>query len=619
MEYPSYITNIKTTNAEYLYSALGSFWTSLFSDQDTLKGYTLGQAEEIIQRYQDFVEIVNSFNIDKSPVWHKENWKPLVIYKSQVNRVSFVFNLDDSVFGPQPATDTVYNGVTFRFGRDKQPSAEVYTYEPSEVINTAAAISDKIIDPTVLMTRGVDFNFDKGIVYFNRDPFQLNIPTSQVINEDGQPATYVDDQGTIQLEERLILWLCSAEIDKDLIYNNFGNWICNLKESSEEYKQIIKALMKIAVHGPTVYQLTLCLSAFMEIPIATKDEVVEQVFEDQYSKFIVTNLSVYKVKRHHHIKEEIEAGYTLRKGQTMTTNLGLWDSMSRFPGQRYTNTDFSYGWWTDKEITGDLFNLSKYLFYGEYMNQLAFSTDMELVSLNGQGEIVFPVQGEARDVNTFLGYLNQEQNKELIKDVFKLINNGDTYPLIPLSFVMENFLKNNTILIKMDFEKEDDHVRILSLLPLLREYLPPYCYCVYKLALSVAQEVVDNFDNCTEIEFTGGVQTLNCDGSNSSGEIEKLAPYDYMDVRNRLFELARQIIVRADEDLYQDYVVCGVDVQANNPTSVTAALAEIETLVPDDVYTESRFAIVSEGKPVTPIPNGASTASYPSLLMLDFS
>lgn len=620
MEYPSYITNTKTTSAEYLYSALGSFWTSLFSDKDTLKGYTLGQAEEIIQRYQDFVEIVNSFSIDNCTVWHTENWKPLVIYKSQVNRVKFVFADNDAVFGPQPASDAIYNNVTFRFGKDKQPSAEVYTYQPSDYFNSAAIISDKLIDPTIMLVRGIDYNIDEGIFYFNKDPFTLNIPTSQVINEDGQPATFITDQGTVELEERLILWLCSAEIDKSTVYNNFGSWVVDIQtRSSQEYKQLIDALMKIAVHGPTMYQLMLALSAFLEIPLATKEEVIEQIVEDSYNKFVVTSGSVYKVKKYHNLREAIQVGYTLKKGEVITTNLATYDSLSRFPGQQYTNTDMSFGWWTDQNLTGSLFNLSKYLFYGDYMHQLAFSTEMEIVSLNSSGDVVFPVSGSAEDVNTFLNYINQADNKSVIMDVFKLNEIGDTYPLIPLSFVMENFLKNNTILIKFDFESQDDHVRVLSLLPYLREYLPPYCYCIYKLSLAVAQEVVDNFDNCTTIEFTGGTQTLNCDGSNEDGTIEKLAPYNYNDIETRLFELARQIIVRADEDLYQDFVVCGIPVQANDPSSVEDAIDEVATIITAVAVTEERFAIVSEGKPTTAIPTGATTANYSSLLLLDFS
>lgn len=620
MEYPYYISNTKTTSAEYLYSALGSFWTSLFSDKDTIKGYTLGQSQEIIQRYQDFVETVNSFSIEKCPVLHVENWKPLVILKSQINRVKFVFEPDEAVFGAQPETDPIYRGVTFRFGKDKQPSAEVYTFQPTEAIDKAAVISDKILDPTKLLISGVDFDIDDRVFYFNENPFELGIPTAQVINEDGIPATYVDDQGIIHQEEQLILWISHAEIDQQLIYNNFGCWLTNLNiPNTEEYKQLINSLMKIAVHGPTMYQILLCLAAFIEIPIAKEVDTIEQIVKTAQGKFIVTSRSVYKVKAHYSLKEEIQVGYTLRKGEVMTTNVSMFDSLSRFPGKKYTNTDMSFGWWTDKSLTGDLFNISKYLFYGEYMYQLAFSTDMEIVSINSNGDIVFPVSGASEDVNTFLGYINQNDNKQIIKDKLGINNPGELYPLIPLSFVMENFLKNNSALVKFEFEPEDDHVQILSLLPLLKDYLPPYCYFIYKLSLTVAQDVVDNFDNCTTIDFTGGPQVLNCDGSNSGGAIEKLAPYNYNDVANRLFELAREVIVRADEDLYKDYVVCGIPVQPNDPSSVEDAIDEVAELVPAAVVTEDRFAIVSEGKPVYAIPEGATTATYSSLLMLDFS
>lgn len=620
MVYPAYITSTKTTSADYLYSALGSFWTSLFSEKDTLRGYTLGQAEEITQRYLDFIEVVSSFAIDETPLFHKVNWQPLTLYKSQLSRVNFVFEENEATFGPQDSSDPIYQGVTFRFGRDKQPSAEVYTYQPTEKIHYAGVIADKILQPTKLLNAGVDYKIEENIFYFNVDPFTLGFPTSQVVNEDGAVVTFTDIDGETKEDERLILWLYSADLDTSIVYNNFGAWLINLPASSTDgYKKLISSLMKIAVNGPTMYQLTLCLAAALEIPVVTQPEVVESVFLDGYAQYVVTDKTVHKVKNEHTIKDTIVAGYNLKKGELLTTNLSIYDSLSRFPGKAYTNSDISSGWWVSSELTGGLFNLSKYLFFGEYLFQLAFSTSLELVTLNAEGDIVFPVSGAAEDVQTFNGYLNQEENKEKLKEVFNLVSPGDTYPLIPFIFVMENFLKNNTVLMTLDFADKDDHVKILSLLPELAKYLPPYCYCVYKLRIEVARELVNNFSNCTSITFDSGTQLLNCDGTNEDGTIEKLAPYNYTSITQRLFELAREIIVRADEDLYKDYVVCGIPLIADDPTSEAEAIDVVETLIPAAAVTEKRFVVVSEGRPLVEIPEGVTTAGYPSLLLLDFS
>ena len=70
---------------EVLYQSLGSFWTQIFSEKGTIKGYTLGQAEELTQSYYKLLDTINSFSIKHIPVFSTVRWQPLIIKKSKYN------------------------------------------------------------------------------------------------------------------------------------------------------------------------------------------------------------------------------------------------------------------------------------------------------------------------------------------------------------------------------------------------------------------------------------------------------------------------------------------------------------------------------------------------------
>ena len=69
MDFPINKTG-SVTDPVFLYRSLGSFWTDIFQDKETLKGYTKGQAEEITQRYLDLIEAINSFSATDIDVFH---------------------------------------------------------------------------------------------------------------------------------------------------------------------------------------------------------------------------------------------------------------------------------------------------------------------------------------------------------------------------------------------------------------------------------------------------------------------------------------------------------------------------------------------------------------------
>lgn len=592
------------TDGEYLYRGLGSFWTQLFSERDTLKGYTRASAEELVQRYYELIEVIDSYSVESCPIFKKEKWRPIVLYKSKFNKLPFSFKQNDAVFGPQPESSVYYQDLTFQFGRSKTPAAAVYSYQVGKELASFSVIADKVIAPQKLYIQGSDVYRDaSGALYFNSNIFEdSTLPRALVIGENGEVETYTDNEGNEFEEEFLVLWAYHGSQDVDFLYYNFGH-IFNFKQvSSATYRSILSALFALYVDGPTIRNIQACCAAFLDIPyVYTPVETVDYIFADTSNNYVVTDKNCYKLKKEFTLRSDLANGKILYVGDLLIEDVAVYDNLKATSLDFYAPGQQTYGWWTKPGVLGTKLALSKHLFYGKYFHQLLFSTELDVISLNAVGDIVFPVTGDTRDVDTFNRYLNSNSSrKTAIKEALGLENPGDTYVTIPVNFVLENFMKSNCAMIYVAFYDEDIRTRFLNLLPLLREQFPPYVYLILRFDINQEVDVYTGLNDTITISFDSGDEVLNADGSNSTGEIENLSPFGYKDVNNRLFEIAYGVRQSSTADLPMDYVVTDEDV------------------LDVDTVSDGRFLLVKDGTPLRPIPTGATTAQYNNLLLIAF-
>lgn len=613
-EYPLAINQKGTVQDwEYLYYSLGSFWTDVFKDKETIKGYSKGMAEEMVQRYYDLVETINSYSVEDINIYHKQKWQPLYIYKSRFGAIPFVFEKDGAVFGPQPAEDPYYSGRTFNFGGKKTPAAEVFLYKTENSLKEFGAIVEQILNPKVLYTYSTDVILEDGVLFFNKNIFENSlIPRVTVVDEFGKKVTYTNDNGDILDEELIILWICNASIDTEYLYKSFGS-IFGLKlQSGVAFKEILNQLVNLYIDGPTIKSMLAVCAAFLLTPVSLEnDEVVEQYIVADDFKYIITDKRVYKFATKFNLAKDVVVGNTLKAGTSLTDALLYLD-----------NPKVISGWWKGSNILDSKLALSQYLFNGPYMNQLIFSNSLELVTLNAQGDIVFPVEGSPKDVELFQKYINEPVNQQTIKDTFNLTNPGDIYPLIPVDFVMENFLKLNAAILSIKFDSTMGE-ELTILLPLLKNALPPYVYLITKLSLSLETENYDKLNNSSSITIGNNPpETVNSDGSNEDGLIEKIAPDNYKNVKNRLFELSRGVpidIVSEYEYVYfnrylSEYMTTYIDFTACD--SMTRGELFPGAARPDITFTSTGMNHVENNGieiyvATTPgIPNASPTAYY---------
>jgi len=519
------------TNRDNLFMSLGSFWTQVFQEQGTLRGYTLAMAEELIQSYYNLIDILNSYSVKDVPVLARTKWQPLVIKKSEFNHVPIQFAPASVVFGAQPASDSYYAGQTFLFGKAKTPFSWVYSLAPNTPLRKFSVVADRVIGPKAIYVNGVDVIIDpSNVLYFNSDPFQnSSIPRAAIINDNGTPATFVDNNGDKHNDELIILWCYNAENDKNYLYDNFGILFDFKLPSSEKYKAMLQGVFNLFVSGPTVNAIKSVMAAFTGVtPVVNTQETIQDVYSDNIYKYVITDKEVYRFDKDQNLMPGVKAGKVVYGGEILVDVVQYYDALIK------------PNWWSSVSSAPQV-GLSTHIFLGDYKHQLFFSTSTSLVTLDAKGKIVFPVLGTPGDVLEFNKFINRPENINANKKALGLKNPGNTAVIVPADFIFNNFIKNNTALLKFNFYSPADVSTFFSYYPLLQKYLPAHIYTLLYVNLNLSADVYGNMNSRYSIPALPGV-SLSVDGSNSDGTRPTTGVGDsnyYKDYKSRLFSLSK--------------------------------------------------------------------------------
>ena len=594
---PSKFPANDVTDGQYLYRSLGSFWTQIFQDKNVLKGYTTGMAEELIQAYINLVETVNQYSVTDIDVLHTERWKPLVIKKSEYNKAPFVFEPNAAKFGVQPASDKYYANALFRFGFPKETSGDIYSFSPGFALQDFGLIANRIISPSLLLIPGVDTVIANGVVYCNTDLFNNQyVPRAKVLGEFGQVATYAATDGTTQEDEFIVLWIYQAAIDNDELYRNFGALFDLRLPTSSNYKELLKSLMGLCVSGPTITAITAALAALLASPVCIdSQETVEDVYSDDTREYVVTDKNVYRIPVGKQVAANVVEEAVLYAGQALTTNIVVLDTV------------LSNAWW-ETVAHNPKTAMASHVFACNPHMQLFFSTGVEMVT-HIDGVLNFPVTGDAKDVEAFQAYINEPERKaELLPKLGLSV--VQAVPINPSDFVFRNLFKNNTLLLKLSFDSDVDVAQFFSLLPILKDYLPPHVYIIIYVTLTLPAEDILNLNNGLTIPAFGSTR-FSLDGSAQVsgarpvlGSLETDLLY-YKDYENRVFCISVGPY-REGEPLHADANLDKVYINGTTGNRIIAG----------HVFTDIPLTVQPIGEETARTP---STKEIPTVLLIDFS
>lgn len=583
-----YPTNT-VTDGQFLYRSLGSFWTQLFSDKEALKGYTLGMAEELIQSYYNLVEVVRQFSVKDIDILHKEKWKALLVKKSEFNLLAVKVG-DGLTFGRQPITDPLYANKLFRVGFPKE-SSNAYSFKPPFSLKKFGALANRIISPSLILIPGVDVIFKDDALLFNKNLFnEPSIPRTKLITSEGVQVTYTDTSGVVQDDEFIVLWLYSAEQDTQELYNNFGVLFDLNQPTSQNYKDLLKALMNLATDGPTINALNKALAAIMDVPIIIEShEIVEDVYDLEAYSYVITDKNTYRSPIAYPLRKGVLAGAHLQAGDILTDNIRLYD------------TSISPAWWRT-EITTSKLGFASHVFTANPDRQLLFDNVSSLITYNpATDRVTFPVSGDAADVQTFQDYINLPENKPAVMAGLKLSKDFTSVSVNPLDFVFGNFFKNNTLFIKTVFYSNTKINAFFNLLGEIRPYLPPHVYLLLCADIQQPTDELSNLNSSLAIAAYPGV-TFCADGSANTGARPGGFPADpmyYKDFRNRMFCVSK--------GPYRN------GLPLHHPNNLDTMVVNNSQTLEGNTGTGIKCGLMR-----TVIPAGATNRDVPTILLIDF-
>lgn len=475
-----------------LLNSLGFFWSELFGEKNTIKGYSFAQSEELIQRYYDLIETVASHSVVDIPVLHTERWSPLRIRKSLLGKTPLVLTPETSseawVIGAQGAGD--YNGVTFTLGKSKPTADGVYVYPLPEGLKKFGLIANRILRPSLLFPIGSSVKVTDSVMYFDQNIFLLpEITRYTVVDEVGAPKTFINTQGEQEVDEEAIVWVYHGEVDSSLLQVNFGAMFDITLKSTEGHKQVLQSLMKLTVSGPSVAAIRGLMSAFVGVRLIQETgEVVEDIINHQGTTTVITSKNSYAFDSN---------SYSLKPNVVVGTSLGLGDPVC--DAVEYHDYVTSKDWWnrTYQKTAGvPLFpevSLGKHLFLGNYKYGLIFENAFRAVYYDSSGSITFPVLGNSEDIIEFHRVINL--NAAELAAALGLTKPAagdapDTVTINPLDFVFSNFLKTTSGVVKAKFKSLTDSLDFMENFGTVRSSLPINAYLLFFIDVDLPTELL---------------------------------------------------------------------------------------------------------------------------------
>jgi hypothetical protein len=264
---------------EALLNVLGSFWSRTYTGVDQLHSYTRATAAAVAQTQLNLLETVAAISRFDVPVFHTENWLPVVLRKSDTNVTSvnqYKFDVGEFEFDGTP-------GLQF----DAFAGSDFFAFPVPETLRTPAKLFDKLLFPTFALSGGVDFVVDdiNHVIVFVSDPFASTTVTRRPIYD-----------GDKLVDEEITLWAFKAQLDYQYVFQQFAYAVNINLQSSDNAKKLVNAVIDgLLAGGATAAILSEVFAAVFDVPVVkTASETVAAMSVDNAGLFIATDKHVYR-------------------------------------------------------------------------------------------------------------------------------------------------------------------------------------------------------------------------------------------------------------------------------------------------------------------------------------
>jgi hypothetical protein len=457
-------------NQRKLLALLGSFWSDLFLGVDQVVGQLIAAGETAHQASMDLDETIYSVGRPTVPVFHTEQWYSYPIYESQRGSVPVLYGGTGA---------GVFGGGLF-YGASAVP---VYSWACP--VANVDLISNRIYDPSLTLTRGLDFVIDGGRLVFMADPFA---------DPRFLPQPVLDDQGQL-IDRSITLWLFRPAIDQQHVWIQFGYIMGIQLPSSQPYKDMINALLDAITGCTATEQLDQMLAAVTGCPLARGDETVEVVTTFADTLLVITDQWAYQFPTA--CNPVVQPGDVVEEGDALVDTVQTW----------YLNHGTVPDWL-------DGLSVGEGLLQPGYLSDLTFSdADVPVVvepDVDGYTKVSWALGGFPADVTEFWDDVHRRgvASGTTLAQMLDTRESpvGEPGPgslpatINPLQFLAANYLRHNALLVRINTGGFGPAALGLAQLRYLRRIVPPHEAVLIVLELPVVGDsvIVDGVDGMVD-------------------------------------------------------------------------------------------------------------------------
>jgi hypothetical protein len=434
-----------------LMGRLPSFWRHVFSQNALVEDIVFGKAQLENQTLQQLQELFDAVSRFKAPVRHLERWFRVDLVESQRNTgLAAALKYDGEV--------TYETTTTFKYG--VPPPRDKFIWDLPPQLDDVLVLTNRLTDPSMTLIKGVDFVIEDGGLVFNFDPLT---DERVAIRETFVGSEVVDREG--------ILWAFRAKLDLEYLFEQFG-YILNLRYGdSGPYKQAINAAFDALVEGTTARSVQDLLQAIAGTSLVQEDEeIVEQLLTEQGRKLVVTSDHVYEFGAPAEFL--VAAGDRVVRGQPLT------DALQIFEFNRGIVPSAS-------DVAGIVMGRGQLLpgFFGDLVFE---NKDVDLIvesDEEGFTRLSWQISGFPGDVEMFFDVLHERglAAGQTLAHLLDQRTNKVGEPkasnlpatINPMGFLVENVLRNNYYLIKLNTSAFGGEALGISAGKILRRLHPP--------------------------------------------------------------------------------------------------------------------------------------------------
>ena len=318
-----------------LYSWLGSLWHGLNKGDGMVRGLQSARGIRLAQLYLNILEAVKLQDRNGAPVFHRELWHPIVIRlsdrdKSQENMLSVGMDAD---IGPQPIGSEYGAGTVLKMG--KLANFEKYVIYPidGDIVGMSASIVDNIVNPSVAMEYGKDFELRCNSIIFPKENDPLG--DNSVFEKYDVPGFDEDNPGKSDVET--VLWASDVLIDKNYIADHISYALGANAPSTDIVKRILNAAWSAVTSGLTPELIRALIAAMLNVPVIQNDEeVVVDIQDSDDAQIVYTDKCKYMVSKKARLIDGIHPGCVMHKGDMLDESVRIYPFTNNMCEQKFS-------------------------------------------------------------------------------------------------------------------------------------------------------------------------------------------------------------------------------------------------------------------------------------------